>query len=198
VALFPHPVSIGKEARARLKGQRPGVVWLTGLSGAGKSTIAGELARRLQELGHHVAVLEGEDIRDGLSRDLGFSDAHRSENVRRMSEVSKLMVDAGLIVIASAISPFACDRRRARELLEEGEFVEVFVDAPLAVAESRDPKRLYARARRGEIDHVSGIDSPYEPPEQPELHFDTSRAGPDQAAEAILQELRRRGVLGAG
>ncbi len=134
---------------------------------------------------------------NGLNKDLGFTEADRVENIRRVAEVSKLMVDAGLIVITSFISPFDSERRMARELLEQGEFIEVFVDAPLAVAEARDPKQLYARARRGEIKNFTGIDSPYERPEVPELHIDTTQLTPEQAAELIVEELRGRGILGS-
>jgi bifunctional enzyme CysN/CysC len=173
------------------------VVWLTGLSGSGKSTIATVVERRLHILGRHTYGLDGDNVRHGLNRDLGFTDAERVENIRRVAEVARLMVDAGLIVIASFISPFASERRMARELFDENEFIEVFVDAPLPVAEARDPKRLYAQARRGEITNFTGIDSPYEPPLTPELRLDTVRYSPEESAERILGELRRRGVLGA-
>ncbi|HEY2653576.1 MAG TPA: sulfate adenylyltransferase subunit CysN [Solirubrobacteraceae bacterium] len=189
-------VAIDKASHAIQKGQRPCLVWLTGLSGAGKSTIAWVLERRLHELGRHTYVLDGDNVRKGLNKDLGFTDADRVENIRRIAEVSRLMVDAGLIVITAFISPFASERQMARELLERDEFIEVFVDTPLAVAEARDPKHLYARARRGELKNFTGIDSPYERPEAPELRIDTTQAGPDEAAELILKELRRRGVLG--
>jgi bifunctional enzyme CysN/CysC len=178
-------------------GQRPCVVWLTGLSGAGKSTVAGVLEERLQGLGRHTYLLDGDDIRKGLNRDLGFTDADRVENIRRVAEVAKLMVDAGLIVIASCISPFASGRQMARELFTEDEFIEVYIDTPLAVAEARDPKRLYARARRGRLENFTGIDSCYEAPSAPEVHVDTTRASPGEAAERILEELRDRGRLGA-
>ena len=187
--------SVGKASRARQKGQRPCVLWLTGLSGAGKSTIADVVERKLHELGHHTYLLEGDNVRKGLNKDLGFSDSDRVENIRRVAEVARLLVDAGLIAITSFISPFESERRMARELFEDGEFIEVFVDAPLAVAEERDPKELYARARRGEIKNFTGIDSPYEPPEEPELHIDTTYTSPEEAGERILDELRQRGIL---
>jgi bifunctional enzyme CysN/CysC len=189
--------TVDKAAHARQKGQRPCVLWLTGLSGAGKSTIANVVERKLNELGRHTYLLDGDNVRKGLNKDLGFTDAGRVENIRRVAEVSKLLVDAGLIVIASFISPFESERRMARELLGEGEFIEVFVDAPLAVAEARDPKQLYARARRGEIKNFTGIDSPYEPPEAPELHIDTTRTLPEEAGARILEELRQRRILAA-
>jgi bifunctional enzyme CysN/CysC len=190
-------VSIDKAAHAEQKAQLPCVVWLTGLSGAGKSTIANAVAEQLQGLDRHTYLIDGDNVRKGLNKDLGFSDADRVENIRRIAEVSRLMVDAGLIVITSVISPFSSERRMARELMEEDEFIEVFVDAPLEVAEARDPKQLYARARRGEIKNFTGIDSPYETPESPELHIDTTRRSPAEAADAIVAELRRRGILGS-
>ncbi len=188
-------IDIDKAAHARLKGHRPCVLWMTGLSGAGKSTIANLLERKLHTLGCHTYLLDGDNIRHGLNKDLGFTDADRVENIRRIAEVSKLMVDAGLIVITSFISPFRSERRMARALLEEGEFIEVFVDTPLRVAEARDPKSLYAKARRGEIRNFTGIDSPYEPPEAAEVHIDTTEISAEQAAETLVDELRRRGVL---
>jgi bifunctional enzyme CysN/CysC len=186
-----------KKARASMKQQKPCVVWLTGLSGAGKSTIAGTVERKLHARGRHTYLLDGDSIRRGLNKDLGFTDADRVENIRRVAEVASLMVDAGLIVITSFISPFQSGRRMARELLEEHEFIEVFVDAPLAVAEARDPNHLYERARRGELPDFTGIDSPYERPEAPDLHIDTTRTPADEAGELILGELLRRGILGA-
>jgi bifunctional enzyme CysN/CysC len=188
-------LDIDKAAHARLKGHRPCVLWMTGLSGAGKSTIANLLERKLHTLGCHTYLLDGDNVRHGLNKDLGFTDADRVENIRRIAEVSKLMVDAGLIVITSFISPFRSERRMARGLLEEGEFIEVFVDTPLRVAEARDPKSLYAKARRGEIRNFTGIDSPYEPPEAPEMHLDTTAIPAEQAAEELVAELRRRGIL---
>jgi bifunctional enzyme CysN/CysC len=193
-----HQTGIDKAAHCRQKHQRPCVLWLTGLSGAGKSTIANVIERRLHELGRHTYLLDGDNIRKGLNKDLGFSGADRVENIRRVAEVARLLVDAGLIVITSFISPFESERRMARELLEEDEFIEVYIDAPLAVAEARDPKQLYARARRGEIKNFTGIDSPYEPPEDPELRIDTTCTGPEEAGERIVDELRRRGMLDRG
>jgi bifunctional enzyme CysN/CysC len=191
----PQRTAIDKAARARLKGQRPCVVWFTGLSAAGKSTIANVLERKLHDLGRHTYLLDGDNIRGGLNRDLGFTDADRAENIRRTAEVSRLMVDAGVIVIASLISPFQRGRQMARELVEAGEFIEVFVDAPLETAEARDPKGLYERARRGEISNFTGIDSPYERPTAPELHIDTTRTAPEDAADRVLAELRDRHIL---
>ena len=188
-------LDIDKAAHVRLKGHRPCVLWMTGLSGAGKSTIANLLERKLHTLGCHTYLLDGDNVRHGLNKDLGFTDADRVENIRRIAEVAKLMVDAGLIVITSFISPFRSERRMARGLLEEGEFIEVFVDAPLRVAEARDPKSLYAKARRGEIRNFTGIDSPYEPPEAPEIHLDTTSTSPEQAAERLVAELQRRRIL---
>jgi bifunctional enzyme CysN/CysC len=170
-------------------------VWLTGLSGAGKSTIANALEKRLHGLGCHTYLLDGDNIRHGLNKDLGFADVDRVENIRRVAEVARLMVDAGLIVLVSFISPFRAERRMARELLAKDEFFEVFVDTPLEVAESRDPKGLYRKARRGELKNFTGIDSPYEPPEHAEVHVETTRLAPVDAVEKILGELRRCGVV---
>ncbi|HLY51347.1 MAG TPA: sulfate adenylyltransferase subunit CysN [Solirubrobacteraceae bacterium] len=191
-------ISIDKLAHARLKAQQPCVLWFTGLSGAGKSTIANLVERKLYALGRHTFMLDGDNVRHGLNKDLGFSDADRVENIRRVAEVAKLMVEAGLIVIAAFISPFESERRMARGLLAEGEFIEVFVDAPLAVAEARDPKRLYARARQGQLRNFTGIDSPYERPTDPELHLETAHIAPEDAADLVLEELRRRGIFDVG
>jgi bifunctional enzyme CysN/CysC len=190
-------IDVDKAAHAGLKGQQPCLLWLTGLPGAGKSTIANLVERRLHSLGRHTYVLDGDNVRHGLNKDLGFTDADRVENIRRIAEVGRLMVDAGLIVIASFISPFRSERRMARDLLEPGEFVEIFVDTPLEIAEQRDPKQLYAKARRGEIKNFTGIDSPYEPPENPEIRIRTVDCTPEEAAEAVLQALRERGILGS-
>jgi len=177
---------ISKAARAAAKGQKARVVWFTGLSGSGKSTIANLLEKRLAAEGRHTYLLDGDNVRHGLNRDLGFTDEDRVENIRRVAEVSKLMVDAGLIVLVSFISPFRAERRLARELLGEGEFVEVFVDTPLAEAERRDVKGLYAKARSGQLKNFTGIDSPYEAPENPEIRIDTTAMDAEQAAEKIF------------
>ncbi len=188
-------VEVDKPARAERLRQRPAVVWFTGLSGAGKSTIANLVEQRLHEEGFHTYLLDGDNLRHGLNRDLGFTKADRVENIRRAAEVCRVLVDAGLIVLASFISPFRSERQLARELLEEGEFVEVHVDVSLAVAESRDRKGLYAKARRGEIPHFTGIDSPYEPPVSPELHLDAAEATPDYNASLLVDWLRESGIL---
>jgi bifunctional enzyme CysN/CysC len=189
-------IEVDKNAHASLKGQRPALVWFTGLSGAGKSTIANIVERKLHEQGRHTYLLDGDNVRHGLNKDLGFTDADRVENIRRVAEVSKLMVDAGLIVLASFISPFNAERQMARELLGEGEFIEVFVDSSLAVAESRDVKGLYAKARRGELANFTGIDSPYEAPEAPEIHLDVSDGlTPEQAADQVIDHLRQAGII---
>ena len=161
-------------------------MWLTGVSGAGKSTIADRVEAALHARGRHTYLLDGDNVRQGLNRDLGFTDADRVENIRRVAEVARLMADAGLIVLVSFISPFRSERAMARELMGTVSFYEVFVDTPLSVAEARDPKGLYAKARRGELRNFTGIDSPYEPPEQPDLRLDTTRLEADAAAQAIL------------
>jgi bifunctional enzyme CysN/CysC len=188
-------LDVNKHARAALKGQRACVLWFTGLSGAGKSTVANLVEKRLHSLGRHTYTLDGDNVRHGLNKDLGFTDADRVENIRRVAEVSKLMVDAGLIVLVSFISPFRSERRLARELVQPGEFFEVFVDTPLAEAEKRDPKGLYRKARSGELKNFTGIDSPYEPPENAEIHLRTALYSPEEAAEQILAKLRDAGML---
>jgi bifunctional enzyme CysN/CysC len=186
---------IDKTARAGLKGQKPCVLWFTGLSGSGKSTIANTLEKRLHALGRHTYMLDGDNVRHGLSKDLGFSDADRVENIRRVAEAARLFIDAGLIVMVSFISPFRSERRMARELVGDGEFIEIFVDTPLEVCEARDPKGLYRKARAGLIRNFTGIDSGYEPPEQAELSLATRDTSPDVLAERVLAELRRRHVV---
>jgi bifunctional enzyme CysN/CysC len=188
-------MDVNKAERARAKGQRPAVLWFTGLSGAGKSTIANLVERRLASLGKHTYMLDGDNVRHGLNRDLGFTDADRVENIRRVGEVAKLMADAGLIVLVSFISPFRSEREMVRKTLPAGEFFEVFVDAPLAVAEQRDPKGLYKKARSGELTNFTGIDSPYEAPENPEMYIDTTQASAENAATAIVAELNRTGIV---
>jgi bifunctional enzyme CysN/CysC len=183
-------LDIDKAARARQKGQKGRVVWFTGLSGSGKSTIANLVEKRLHADGRHTYILDGDNVRHGLNKDLGFTDDDRVENIRRVAEVAKLMVDAGLIVLVSFISPFRAERRLARELVGEGEFIEVFVDTPLSVAESRDVKGLYKKARAGQLKNFTGIDSPYEAPENPEVHVDTTRTTPEQAAEMLADRLK--------
>ena len=186
---------VNRIARSTQKGQRACVVWFTGLSGAGKSTIANLVERRLFALGHHTYLLDGDNLRRGLNQDLGFTDADRVENIRRVTEVAAMMADAGLIVLAAFISPFRGERANARSLLSGSGFFEVHVDAPLDVAEQRDPKGLYRKARRGELRNFTGIDSPYEAPEQPELRLQTSTMAADACADAVLALLRLRGYL---
>jgi bifunctional enzyme CysN/CysC len=191
-------LDIDKRTRAAMKRHRPCVVWFTGLSGAGKSTIANVVERKLHEAGRHTFLLDGDNVRQGLNRDLGFSSAERIENVRRVGEVAHLMVEAGLIILVAVISPFREQRRVARGLNAPGEFFEIFVDAPLAVAEARDPKGLYRKARAGLLPNFTGIDAPYEPPEQPEMHVDTVRTSPEDAAHAIVAMLDSASVFSLG
>ncbi|MFM1725090.1 sulfate adenylyltransferase subunit CysN [Rhodococcus sp. PAM 2766] len=188
-------VDVNDEARSLLKGHRPQIVWFTGLSGSGKSTIANALERRLYALGCHTYLLDGDNVRHGLGRDLGFTEADRVENIRRVTEVARLMADAGLIVLASFISPFRAERDAARELIGSDRFCEVFVDTPIEVAEERDPKGLYRKARRGELSNFTGVDSPYETPASPDVRIDTTDLAPEQAADRIVEVLRERGVI---
>jgi len=186
-------LDVSRRTHAALKGQQPAVLWFTGLSGAGKSTIANLVEKKLVALGRHTFLLDGDNVRHGLNRDLGFSETDRIENIRRVGEVAKLMTDAGLIVLAAFISPFRADREMVRAMLPDGEFIEVFVDTPLADAEKRDAKGLYAKARAGEIKNFTGIDSPYEPPENPEIRINTSELSAEAAADLIVQSLRNSG-----
>ena len=188
-------VDVNKEARATMKGQKASVLWFTGIPGAGKSTIANLVEKKLFSQGRHTYLLDGDNIRHGLNNDLGFTAADRVENIRRVGQVAKLMADAGLITLVSFISPFRSERRLARNLLQDGEFVEIFIDTPMAVAEQRDPKGLYKKARRGELKNFTGIDSPYEIPENPEIRIDTTALSVDDAVAHILDELRRLGVI---
>ena len=191
-------LDVSKAARAAQKNQKPALLWFTGLSGSGKSTIANLVDKRLMDMGRHSYTLDGDNVRHGLSRDLNFSKADRIENIRRIGEVCKLMVDSGLITMASFISPYRAERRLARDLLEEGEFIEVFVNTPLAVAEKRDVKGLYARARAGEIKNFTGIDSEYQAPENPEIEIDTTSMTAEEAADLIVNYMTERGFFNAG
>ncbi|AJG40177.1 adenylylsulfate kinase [Thermotoga sp. RQ7] len=190
-----HEGKVKKEDREKLLGQKGVVVWLTGLSGAGKSTIAHELEWRLLEMGKLAYVLDGDNIRHGLNSDLGFSPEDRKENIRRISEVAKLFADAGLITITAFISPYREDRKRARNLLKEGEFIEVYVKCPLDVLIERDPKGLYKKALAGEIKEFTGISAPYEEPEDPELVVETDKESIEESVNKILNYLREKGII---
>lgn len=196
VVWHSHPVD--RKTRAEQKSQEPLVIWFTGLSASGKSTIAGALEQILAQQGYHTYLLDGDNVRHGLCKDLGFSDADRKENIRRVGEVAKLGADAGLIILAAFISPFRSDRRIVRDILPAGQFVEVFVDAPLGVCKQRDPKGLYEKAERGEIKMFTGIDSPYETPEAPEVHIDAEALTVAESVNRLLEFLHQSGVLKAG
>jgi bifunctional enzyme CysN/CysC len=189
-------LDVNKGARAAMKGQKPVILWFTGLSGSGKSTIANLVEKSLAAEGKHTYLLDGDNVRHGLNRDLGFTDADRVENIRRVGEAAKLFVDAGLIVLVSFISPFRSERRMARELVGAGEFLEVFVDTPLEVCMARDPKGLYEKAKAGAIRNFTGIDSPYEAPEAAELTVRTVEGAPEAHAQRIVAYLRAGGYLG--
>jgi len=182
-------LDITREARAEHKNQRPAVLWFTGLSGSGKSTIANLVEKKLHAIGKHTFLLDGDNVRHGLNKDLGFSEADRIENIRRVGEVARLMTDAGLIVITAFISPFRAERELARALMAQGEFIEVFINTPLDVAEARDVKGLYKKARSGALKNFTGIDSPYEAPENAEIIIDTTRISPQDAAEMIVAQV---------
>ena len=193
--VYWHDLDVHKAARAELKHQRPAVLWFTGLSGAGKSTIANLVEKRLHAEGRHTMILDGDNVRHGLNRDLGFTEADRVENIRRVAEVSKLFVEAGLIVLVSFISPYRAERMLARECVEDGEFLEIFVDTPVDECRRRDPKGLYQRADAGQIRNFTGVDAPYEEPLDPEIRLRTLEASPEALAELVVVELRRRGVV---
>ena len=191
-----HKLDIDKTARSHLKGQKPAVLWFTGLSGAGKSTIANIVERRLHALGHHTMILDGDNVRHGLNRDLGFSEADRVENIRRIAEVSRLFVEAGLIVLVSFISPYRAERMLARDRVTEGEFLEIFIDTPIEECRRRDPKGLYIKADAGQIRNFTGVDAPYEAPLDPEIRLRTLEASPESLAEEVVGSLRLRGIIG--
>ncbi|CAH1601752.1 MULTISPECIES: adenylyl-sulfate kinase [Vibrio] len=190
-----HQHSVDKQFRAGLKKQKPAVLWFTGLSGAGKSTVAGALENRLAELGYHTYLLDGDNVRHGLCSDLGFSEQDRRENIRRIGELAKLMADAGLIVLSAFISPHRAERQLVRDLVPEGEFIEVFVNASLDVCESRDPKGLYKKARAGEIPNFTGIDSEYQAPANPEIDLPAGEKSVEELVELCLIDLKQRGVI---
>lgn len=193
-----HRHELNKKVRADQKSQKPCILWFTGLSGSGKSTIAGALEQRLYSLGHHTYLLDGDNVRHGLNKDLGFSDADRVENIRRIGEMSKLFCDAGLLVMSAFISPFREDRRMVRALVEEAEFVEVFMDTPFEECERRDPKGLYKKARRGEIRNFTGIDSAYERPEHAEIVLNTAEQTVEDAVNCVIDYLERHQIITKG
>lgn len=190
-----HNSTVSPQDRSVQKQQKPVVLWFTGLSGSGKSTVANAVESKLLSLGNHSYLLDGDNVRHGLNKDLGFSDTDRVENIRRISEVAKLFVDSGTIVLTAFISPFIADREQARSLFSEGEFLEVFIDTPLDVCESRDPKGLYKKARAGEIKHFTGIDSAYEAPVSPEIHVETANQSIEDCAIYIVNQLSEMGYL---
>jgi adenylyl-sulfate kinase len=191
-----HVGEVDKAARARAHGHRGAVLWLTGLSGSGKSTIGHRVERMLIERGAFAYVLDGDNIRHGLNSDLGFSQEDRAENIRRIGEVSRLFADSGALVVSAFISPYRKDRDRIRRLMGEGEFIEVFVDTPLELCEARDPKGLYKKARAGEISNFTGLDAPYEAPESPEVHLRTAELSVDEAAAQVVRYLEQHNILG--
>ncbi len=190
-----HSTSVTFEDRIELKNQKPVVLWFTGLSGSGKSTIANEVEIKLLQLRKHSYLLDGDNVRHGLNKDLGFSDADRVENIRRIGEVAKLFVDSGAIVLTAFISPFISDRKQARDLLDKEQFLEVFIDTPIDVCEQRDPKGLYKKARKGEIKNFTGIDSEYEAPESPDIHVRTENKSAKECADFIINQLQELGYI---
>ncbi|MGV3001063.1 adenylyl-sulfate kinase [Vibrio sp.] len=190
-----HQHQVTKQTRSELKNQKPVVLWFTGLSGAGKSTVAGALESQLASLGYHTYLLDGDNVRHGLCSDLGFSSQDRRENIRRIGELAKLMADAGLIVLSAFISPHRSERQMVRNLLPDGEFIEVFVNAPLDVCEKRDPKGLYKKARAGEIPNFTGIDSEYQAPQHPEIDLPAGDKPLDELVEICLHQLRDRAII---
>lgn len=193
-----HNSTVIHQDRVAQKGQKPVILWFTGLSGSGKSTVANAVESKLLQMGKHSYLLDGDNVRHGLNKDLGFSDTDRIENIRRIGEVAKLFVDAGNIVLTAFISPFISDRQQVRELVTEGEFLEVFVDTPLKVCEARDPKGLYKKARAGEIKHFTGIDSEYQAPVNPEIHLYTAELSIEACADFVVAELEKKGYLQLG
>jgi len=192
-----HEHHVSKAERTKLKSQKPCVLWFTGLSGSGKSTIANAVESKLWQMDKHTYLLDGDNIRIGLNKDLGFSDEDRVENIRRIGEVAKLFVDSGLIVLTAFISPFQNDRDSIRKIVEEDEFIEVFIDTPLAVCENRDPKGLYKKVRQGDIANFTGISSPYEVPQSPEIVLKTDKLNTDECVDKIINFLKEKGYLNA-
>lgn len=187
--------SVTKEGRSSLKKQSPCIIWFTGLSGAGKSTVAGAVEQKLFEKGHHTYLLDGDNVRHGINQDLGFSDEDRIENIRRIGEMAKLFADSGIIVLTAFISPFKADRRMVRDLVEEGEFIEVFMDTPLLECEKRDPKGLYKKARAGQIKNFTGIDSEYQKPENAEITIPSAELTVEQCADLVISYLTKQGLI---
>jgi len=190
-----HLHNVTKNNRAIQKKQQPSILWFTGLSGAGKSTIAGAVEQKLYEMGHHTYLLDGDNVRHGLNQDLGFSDADRVENIRRIGETAKLFIDAGLIVLTAFISPFHSDRKLVRELVNEGEFIEIHMATPIEICEQRDPKGFYQKARKGEIKNFTGVDSEYEAPEHPEITISTAELSIEQCADVVIAYLKSNQII---
>ncbi len=190
-----HLHHVTKDERAKQKKQRPCILWFTGLSGSGKSTIAGAVEQKLFELGHHTYLLDGDNVRHGLNKDLAFSDSDRIENIRRIGELSKLMIDAGLLVMTAFISPFKVDRRSVRDLVQDHEFIEVYMNTPIDECERRDPKGLYKKARKGEIKNFTGVDSAYEIPEAPEVLINTVSLSIEECADQVINYLKDNKII---